>query len=240
MKVPNVNTRIFWDEFDLSGSLNSSEQEINQETISVPVFNAVGPRRLVGNHDIRNADLGLFEPTEDDYDQQIMTAIGSAGDHYLTKLFGANAEGSVAYDSVVRVSGQPRSAQGGGAVLLNFDSVASESHVRGLVLGHVTSTGAEDRTGRNQGVTTAPQVYAVTFRVLSFTGTDITLTVEESSNDGGGDAYATIAGLTDTFTAIGKSRKTTAATTEAWKRLAITGTFSSALVLVTAGAVVGT
>lgn len=240
MKVPNVQTRIYLDEFSLSGELNSTEQNLEQELAKTEAFSNDGPRRIVGNYNVRHSELGLFEPTEDASDEQIFALLGDGADHYLTKLFGANAEGNVAFDSVVRITGQPRSAQGGGAVLLNFDSEGSEGLVRGVVLGNVTSSGAENRTGRNQGATSAPTVYAVTFRVIAFTGTDITLALEESSDDGGGDAYAAISGLSNTFTAAGVARKTTAAATEAYKRLAITGTFSSAELLVTAGVVLGT
>ena len=239
-KVANRQTRVYLDEFNLSGELNSTEQNLKQELAKTEAFSNDGPRRIVGNYDVRHSELGLFDPTTELYDEQLFAMLTDGADHYLTKLFGANAEGSVAYDSVVRIKGQPRSAQSGGAVLPNFDSEGSEGLVRGVVLGNVTSSGAEDRTGRNQGATSAPAVYAVAFRVISFTGTDITLALEESSDDGGGDAYAAISGLTNTFTAAGVARETIAVATEAWKRLAISGTFSSAEVLVTAGVVAGT
>ena len=109
------------------------------------------------------------------------------------------------------------------------------------VLGNSTETGAGQSTGRNQGVTTSPEEYQVVFHLLAFTGTDITIKVQESQNDGGGDAYADISGLTSgALTGIGVVRVSVTASTEAWKRLDFSGTFSSATILVTGGTVAGT
>ncbi len=241
VKVANRLTRVYLDEFDFSGFLNSTDQNIDQELAVVTAFSDSGPRVVPGNYDVKHSDLGLFEPTDDGYDEQVHALLEDASDHFLTKLFGANAIGNVAYDSVVRLSGQPRSAAKAGAVLLNFDSGGAGGIVRGVVLGNKVTTGAESLAGQNQGATTSPTEYAVIFRVLAFTGTNITLKVQESSDDGGGDAYADIAGLTSgALTAIGVVRATTTATTEAWKRLNISGTFTSATILVTAGVVQGT
>ena len=240
-KVPlSPDSRIYVDEFDFSGVLNSMGFDISQETPVVTCISDAGPRRVVGNYDAKQSHLGFFEGTEDGFDQQIHALLADGNDHYITHCFGASAEASVAYDFVARLSALPRSASEGGAILLNFDSESSEGVVRGLVLGNKTTTGAEDLDGQNQGATTANTIYAVIFRVVTFDGTDITLHIEESSDDGGGDAYADIAGLTATFTDIGVERHTTVAATEAWKRVVIAGDFTTALILVTAGTVQGT
>ena len=236
----NPNSRIYFDEFDLSGVLNSTQLGVDQELPVVTCISDAGPRRVVAGYDVKASDLGFLEPTDDGYDEQIFAALNDGDtDHYLTKLFGASAEGSVAYDAVMRLASQPRSARAAGAILLNFDSEGANGLVRGLVLGNKTSTGAENLTGQNQGTTTAGQIYAVIFRVLAFTGTDIAMAVQESSDDGSGDAYTTIL-ASGTLTAIGVVRATTAAALEAWRRVAITGTYTSATILVTAGVVQGT
>jgi hypothetical protein len=83
-------------------------------------------------------------------------------------------------------------------------------------------------------------VFRVIFRLLSFTGTSITMKLQGSSDDGAGDAYADIAGLTSgALTAPGVVVVTTTATLEAWKRVVCSGTFSAASVVVTAGVVAG-
>lgn len=237
----NPDSRIYFDEFDLSGVLNSTTLGIDQQTPVVTCISDAGPRRIVGNYDLNNSDLGFLEPTDDEYDEQLFAALNDGDtDHYLTKLFGAHTIGSVAYDAIVRVTSEPRSASIDGAILLNFDSGGANGIVRGLVLGNKTTTGAESLDGQNQGATGAGTLLSYLLRVLSFDGTDITLKIQESSDDGDTDAYADVTGLTQTFTDIGISRETTVAATEAWKRLDISGTFTSALILVTGGIVQGT
>lgn len=391
----NPNSRVYFDEFDLSGVLNSTSLGIDQDLIDVTCISDAGPRRIPAGYDVKASDLGFLEPTDDGYDEQLFAALTDGADHYLTKLFGANAMGSPSYDMVIRVPSQPRSASMGAAILLNFDSEGSDGVARGLVLGQKTTSGAENLTPYNQGPTvlteydesnvdtdhlvgaagantqrgqgfkvtdarigevrlwlkkivtptddlyveiqtddggkpsgtavsrgvsaavdgatlagaygwirfhfaghpvlvlgtqyhvilrrstavdavnhyawgddsSAPSyadgvasifdggtwaadagndlsfeirdwcgdTYAVTFRVLTFDGTDITLKVEEDETEGGG--YAAIAGLTATFTDIGVERDTTVAVLEDWRRVAITGTYTSALILVTAGIV---
>lgn len=236
-KQPANNTRVFLDEFDFSGELTGINLRLTQETPVSAGFSSTGPRRVVGNYDHEHSFLGMFEGDDDGYDEQIHAILGDAGDHYLTQTFGAAVEGDVAYDAVVTVNEQPRSALIAGVVLLNFNAVGTGRITRGVILGSKTSTGAEDLTGQNTGTTTGTvDTYTVVFRVLAFTGTNITITVEQSSDNGSGDAYAAVSGLTSgALTAIGVVQASTVAATEAWKRVAISGTYSSALILVTAG-----
>ena len=240
-KVSNLATRIYLDQYDLSGVLNSSQMEVEQELATVTAFADAGPRRVVGSYDLRHSDLGLFDPADGAYDEQIHALLGDDGDHHLCKLFGSHSEGGVAYETIVRPMSSPRSAERGGAVMLNFDTEGAAGHFRGIVLAHATSTGAEDRSGHNQGVTSSGTVYRAVFRVLSFAGTDLTLKVQDSDDDGSTDAYADVVGLTSgSLTDIGVVSAEVVAATKAWKRVAVSGTFTSALVLVTGGDVVGT
>lgn len=240
-KVPAASSRIYFDEFAFSSYLTSYEQMIRQELAKVDTFADAGPRRIVGNHDYDLSHLGLFEPTDDEFDEQAFAAINDSDDHYFTHLPEGSAENTVAYDFAARLEGQPRLASAGGAVLLNMQSKGSLGASRGLVLGSVTTTGAENRTGRNMGATSANTIFRVVFRVLTFSGTNITLKLQESQNDGSPDTYGDISGLTSgALTAKGVVAAQTTSATEAWKRLNIAGTFSSALILVTAGSIAGT
>ena len=238
-KLPASPSRIYLDEFDISGYLTSTSLDLTQETAGVTTFADAGPRRVVGNYDFSQSHAGLLDPTDDAYDEQIFALLDDS-DHYLTQLFGANAMGSVAYDSLVHLTGQPRSAAVGGAILLNFDTAGSGGVSRGLVLASKTTTGAENLTGYNMGATGAGTEFRVIYRVLTFDGTDITLHIEESSDDAAADAYEDIVGLTETFTDVGVATDTVVIATEAWKRCVVSGDFTSALILVTAGIVQGT
>lgn len=69
-------------------------------------------------------------------------------------------------------------------------------------------------------------------QVFAFTGTSVTVTIEESSNDGGGDAFAAVTGgAFAAASARGSQRIQTALnlTVERYLRIATTGTFSNAV-----------
>jgi hypothetical protein len=191
----------------------------------------------VGNYDHKQSHAGLFDAVALGYDAQ-MFALLADGDHYLTQLFGANAMGNVAYDSIVQLTSEPRSAAVGGAVALNFETAGSGGLARGLVMANKTTTGAENLTGYNLGATGAGTVLQAIFRVLAFNGTNITLHIEHGAAD---PPAVDVAGLTSTaMVAIGCQRVTVATATNAWKRVVLSGTYTSATVLVTLGVVQGT
>lgn len=229
--------RVYLDQYALSGYLNSSQFTLDQETPVVTTFSDAGPRRLVGNYDHSHEDNGFFDGVDNAVDEILHALVGDSADHYLGKCPDGDSENDIAYEAIVRLIGKPLSAAEAGAVLLNFSAAGAGGFSRGLVLGSKTSTGAENLTGRNMGATTAGQIFQAVFRLITFSGTNITMKLQESQNDGG-DPYADITGLTSgALTAAGIVRVTTAAATEAWKRVNIAGTFSSALILVTAGLV---
>jgi hypothetical protein len=236
-KQPAKNVRQYLDQVDLSGVLTGVDLRVDQEQILANGFSTVGPSRILGNNDHSWSQLGLFDGDALLIDELIHGILGSAADHYIMQTHEGLAEGDVAYEGVVTVTEQPRSAAVGGLVLLNFDAVGMGRMYRGKILGSKTTTGAENLTGQNTGATTVTtDTYTVTFRVVAFNGTNITITVEESTDDGAGDAYAAISGITSgALTAVGVVQASTVAATEAWKRVVIAGTFTSAVILVTAG-----
>lgn len=240
-KLAAHGTRIYLDNFAAHGYLNSSEQNVMQELAKTDSFGDNGPRRVVGNYDYEDAEVGFFDGDDDLIDEVLHGLIGSAADHYLTKLWGASAEGGIAYDKAVMLEGKPLSAQLAGAVMLNLNTKGSNGMSRGHILGNVTVASAGNRSGVNQGAKASGALYRVIFRLLAFSGTNITLKLQESQNDGSPDAYADVSGLTSgALTATGIVVATTTAAMEAWRRLNIGGTFTSATVLVTGGVVAGT
>lgn len=243
-KVAARASRVYFDQFDLSGVLSASSLKVDQEVIDVTAFADTGPRRVAGNHTHSGELTGFFDGADNGFDERAFVDLRTDAHHYVTQTFGASAEGSRAYDRVVRLTAQPRKSAVGQAVMLNLTDDGSGPIVRSWILGNATVTGTGQRTGYDMGATTSGQVVAVVFRVLSLAGGpgSITLQVQESSDDGVGDTYALVTGLTATFTATGVSRVTTTAATEAWKRLRISAYsgFTSATVLCTAGVVSNT
>jgi len=243
VKQPAKSAAVYFDEFVFSGYLNSTSQDLTPELPKIDCLDGAGPRRLMGNYDVAHSDLGFMDTADDAYDDQLWMAMNDSGDHYLGKMFGGNTpptEGTIAYESIVKNSGQPRSAAVGGAQLLNMDSQGSGGIFRGLVLRSANLVAAGNGTGQNQGATVSGEEYAVVFRVIAVAGGSITLKIQQSTDNGVADLYADVAGLTSgALAAAGVVRVSTTAVTEAWKRVVASGTFTSATVLVTAGSVMG-
>lgn len=242
-KVGNTATRVWLSQFDLSGFLGATDLKINQQNIPVTTFSDTGPRRLVGTYDHTHEHTGFFDGvTITGIDAIIHALVASDADKYLAQMFGANVEGSIVYESIIALSGKPLSGQFGGAVLLNQSMVGRGGLYRGQVLRNATVTGTGNGTGRNLGISTSPAVFAAVFRVFSGTFTSISMQIQQSSDDGAGDAYANIAGL-DSGTMLNANVvfTSTTATTEAWKRVAISAFVGTNCVIgVTAGIVAGT
>lgn len=238
-KIRSSATRFFVDQYDLSGDLNAGNQGVTQPEIDTTCF-AGGTSSLVDYYQTKDDWNGFFARTVGAkvIDEILNDLIGDENDHYLLKLFAGNTENAVAYEMIERLNANPLSGRVGGAVLLSSSFAGSGPCYRGTVLRSATVAGTGNGTGRNLGATTTDDEFATTFRVIGGTFTSIGLKLQQSSDNGGADAYADIATLAHTFTAPGVFRATTVAATEAWKR-AVVSTFvgTNALILVTAGVV---
>ena len=247
-KYSNVNTRVFIDQYALSGFLNAVEMSVKQELVMSTGFvpdisdaTQFGPRRLPGNYDHSHNLTGFFDGDSASVDE-IVDSLIDEDDHYLLELWGTYAEASVAYEAVVRLANKPITGALGGAVLLNISTEGSNGMSRGMVIRNTTISGNGNGTGREVGASTSGQTYQSVIRVISGTFTSFDVNIDQSQNDGGGDPYANVAALSQTgIEAAGVWRKTTTSATEAWKRVSIANwNGTSALVLVTTGLVAGT
>lgn len=238
-KQSALNTKIFLNQYEVSGELVAAVMGFNRETPKTNGFGQAGPRRVVANIDTTSEMNGFFDGDDDKIDEILEALKAGSADAKLCKSIGASL-GDVCYEQLVIVSSQPRSARNGEAALINFSSVGSNGPTRSqqLTTQKQTVTGNLSGTGVNMGVTTVTtDEFQVVYRILSGTFTSFDLDVQESSDDGGGDAYADIADLAQaSVTAVGVHRKSTTAATEAYKRLSVTNwSGTSVVLLVTAG-----
>lgn len=234
-KQASSTVRLWIDEFALAGFINAFSLDMEQERAVVTCLSDDGPRRVVGNYDHSIDWSGFFDGDTGSFDNNVFVDLKTDENHFASVAF-TNSEGAVSYQDVLRLTSQPRGGQAGSAVTLNIQAEGSGARTRGVVLANATVTGAGQRTGRNMGATVSGTVFAVHFHLVTFTGTNITLKVQESTDDGAVDTYADVSGLTSgALTAAGVVRATTTAASEAWKRIDVSGTFTSAVIVVTAG-----
>lgn len=237
-KVRASQARFYLDRYHISGNTRVGSLTINQPEIDTSSL--LGPGALIDNYTTQDEITAFNEYEDDGFDEYIHALVGDEGDHYLARLPTGAAENSLAYDGVVRLSRDPLVIALGSAQMRNLGFSGASGLYRGLVLRAGTITGNGNGTGRNQGATILGQEYAVTYRVLSGTFTSFDLQVQQSTDDGAGDAYSAIAALTQSFSAVGSARKSTTAVTEAWKRITVANWIgTSAVILVTAGLVAG-
>lgn len=180
---------------------------------------------------------GLGEFGADAYEEGLDTKYRAGTEVNFLMLIGS-AAGDIGYEVVGPLTEQVHAWPAGD--LLGLSGAVPDGKVtRQMALNVSTAiTGTGAQTGQEVGATASGVTTAVTYRVLAVSGSgSVTFACQESSDDGGGDAYAAISGLGATFTAVGVQRLTTTAATEAWKRLSTTAFsgFTSVTVLVTVG-----
>lgn len=235
--------RVSVNELAVSGFINSTTMNVTQEELVVTCLSDAGPRRLPGNYDHNLSNAGYIDTADDSYDERMHALLQSLTDMYVGYRPEGDTEGSVAYEQVDQPTAMPRTAAVGQAILLDVQAAGSGHLARGVVLRSATVTGTGTGTGQNVGATSANTILVATFRLISGTFTSITMDIQQSSDNGSGDAYADIAGMTSgSMTAVGVVRTTTTAATEAWKRVevaAFSGTNAVMLVTLTVEASTG-
>jgi hypothetical protein len=242
-KIAANVTRVWVDEFALSGFINATSFKVKPETPEVTAFADAGPRRVPAGYDHEASHGALLDLVDGAIDDLVWNALNTDEDHYLLQAFAGSTAALPGYEQIVRLSDQARNAKSGAAQMIDFSALGSGGVSRASIMQNAAITGTGNQTGQNLGATVANTILQVVYRVLAVSGTgSITFAIQESSDDGSGDAYAAISGLGATFTAIGVQRFTTVAATEAWKRLSTTAfsTFTSVTALVTVGTVAGT
>lgn len=231
------------DGFDLGAVASASTLGISIETAEVTTFSSLAKEYLEGNAGFTGSFSSFMDTGTDRWNHVAFSKLTTQDDdHYACweapTSGAAHTAGNVVYEGIVRWTGQPREFSMTDAIMLNGDWQGTDALARGEVnySGTVTATGV--KTGRNMGATVANTKLVATFRLLAVSGSgSVTLRINESSDDGGGDAYAAITGLTSgAMTTVGTCvRATTVAATEAWKQVECTAYsgFTSVTVLVT-------
>src|SRR3990167_9562818 len=195
-KVAGSTLRVYYDEFNVSGYVRPGSVSLSQQTPVVTTLSDAGPRRVVDNYAHSHEDTGFFDGADDAYDEIVRVALATDEDHHRGEFPDGTTDNNVAHEYVVRTNGEVRSWAVAEAILLNITAEGSGGAYRGRILRSAAITGTGAGTGRNLGVTTAGQIFAATYRVVSVSGVgSITLRIQESTDDAAGDPYADITGM---------------------------------------------
>lgn len=241
VKPSSPDSRFYLDQHNVSGFLNAGNVGWDPELIEHANF--LSEATLVtasGKYDQNAGETIYFDGVDNQIDEILDAIVRSNSPHYRGRSFGSHAEGYPIYETIEKMTGKPIVATSGQLLMINGTWAGAGPSSRSLILRDATVTGTGTGTGRNQGTTLATQTYQAVFRVLGGTFTSITLQVHQSSDNGAGDAYSLITGLTNTFSAVGVARKTFTGVTEAWKTAVVSAfTGTNAIIVVTGGNVKG-
>lgn len=231
------------DGFDMGSVASASSLSLATDTAETTTFADLAKTFLEGDTTFTGSFTAFMDTGTNNWDHVASSKVLTQDDdHYMCweapTAGAAHTQGNLVYEGVVRWTGQPREFSVSDAVMVNGDYQGTGRLSRGVVdyTGTVTATGV--KTGYNCGATSSGTTLVAVFRLLSVSGSgSVTLRINESSDNGAGDAYAAITGLTSgAMTAAGdKVRVTTTAATEAWKQIECTAYsgFTSVTVLVT-------
>ncbi len=246
--------RIYWDYFRVSQIVGQSSQGFQRDEVEVPKLEgekAFLPGKLGGDASTLN---GYVDVADDGFDEISWGATSTL--RYIARMYKGNAaEDDFCIETQEYSTGDTHAYDQAGLALLNWSGRPTDGFYSGAVITdgeeEITATGA--LTGYNRGAITT-QLYVVTIRCVSVTGAgSFSVQVEESSDNGAGDAYAQVTGFDIAvsgsaadggsddvdFTGKGVARLifSTAASVEAWRRINVTAFtgFTAASIIVTDG-----
>lgn len=233
-KSNGLGDQLFVDGFDLSGDVGTLTRIAAPSTVlEVPGINATGMERIYARHDGEIAFTSYFN---DATGQEHLTLRGkSAGVDLHAMYFRGSAIGNVAAALVAKqINYDPNRGADGSLV----STTQCLGNLYGLDWGYQLTAGKRTDTSATNGSSLNNTASSATggvayIQVFSVAGTSVTIAIQSSSDNGGGDAFAAI--LTSSAVTAGSTsfqRLALAALTtscEQYLRVSTSGTFSSAV-----------
>lgn len=216
--------------YDLSGDINSlSDIRGGLKPLEVTAINKSAYERIGGLRDGRLAFVSYFNPAANASHSRfkLLPSTDTIMSYYRGDVLGAQA----ASLNAKQVNYDPKRNDDGS---LKFD-IEGLGNSFGLEWGNQLTAGKRtdgaptNGTGVDFGAATAFGLQAY-LHVFAFTGTNVTIKLQESSDNGSGDAYADVTGGGFTLvTGITSERIQTTRNlaVERWLRVVTTGTFSN-------------
>jgi hypothetical protein len=227
-----VGGRFLVDEFNLSGSTGAARRlqySAGQQDTSTIQDEGMRRNALVRDGAI---DWTAFWDDAAGASVPVLSELPTA-DRQVSLLH-RSTRGATAWSETAKQVTYAPDRSNDGALTLDIATVANNTGVEGghtLTAGIENSTGSENLAGvDDQGTATTTNFGLQAYlHVVSFTGTSVTVTIQDSDDDGAGDAYAAITGAAFTAAAGATFERIQTGRTQAvkrWMRLALTGTYS--------------
>lgn len=227
-KQSGLGDYLFFNGVDLSNDIQSlSSISSPRGVFEVPGINSSAMERIYG---LRDGQMS-FVPYFNDAATHGELATLPTGDRVVTYCRGYALGQPSACMSGKQINYDGTRAQDG-MLTFSVDAMANGSGLEwGLTFGELTHSGATNSASINHGSATTFG-WSAYLQVYAFDGTDMTVTVQESSDNGSGDAWASLGAFT-AATGTTAERITGTGDVEQYVRIASSGTFTSATFTVT-------
>lgn len=217
--------------YDISGDIGSLQRIASPRTVGdyTDITQSAFERLLLLKDG--GIDFSAFFNVSAGRSHPVLSALPTA-DTLATWRHGATVGSPAASMVAKQINYDPNRTQDGN-LIVPVSTVANAYGLEWGVLGTAgirTDTAATNGTGQDFSASSAFGLQAY-LHVLAFTGTSVTVKLQESSDDAATDPYADVTGgAFAAATAIGWQRIATsnALTVERWLRVVTTGTFSNA------------
>ena len=236
-KQNGLGAQLFVAGVDLSGDIGAVDR-IGCPTAHLDVtgISASGHERIFGQYDGEIALTSFFNDAA--AAQHLTLRAKQSGSDALVAYYQGSAIGNMAAFLTAKQTNYDGSRGQDGSFTLKAQFLANAyglDYGEQLTAGKRTDTSATNGASLNNSAATANGLVAH-LHVFSFSGTSVTVKIQQSSDDGSGDPFADLITFT-AATGVTSERKSTAALTtavEQYLRVVTTGTFSSAVFAVCA------
>lgn len=238
--VHSKATVIYHDGFRLSTIVSKASQEVSVTEAEYTALEDAAGMFAQGKPSGKVSATGFLDITETTGWDTRALAAQTDGIHLWTCYPAGTVALQPAYLFRYQVTSQPRTFDQAQVAMIDNQGTITGAMSRGVsLLAPVAVTGTGATTGQNLGVTASTDRFIAHVMLQAVSGTgSITVEIEESSDDGSGDAYATISGMSGTLTTVGTAtRLSFTGATEAWKRVNVTAFsgFTSVTIAVAVG-----
>ena len=232
-KQSGLGSALYIDGYDLSNDIGAID-EIGggNEPLTVTGIDKFGIERIGGHRDGRISYTAYFNPAADRAHDRL-SALPTT-DTIVTYALGSAIGGPSAAIVAKQIGYDPTRGDDGS---LTFKVEAKANHY-GVEWGEQLTAGVADLTGAAAGssldygasIGTTNHGLQAYLQVVEFTGTDATIAIQSSTDNGAGDAFANVTGAVfTTVTGIVAERIQTGRTAaaERYVRVNVTGTFNT-------------
>jgi hypothetical protein len=209
---------VLWAATDLSAYLNNVDAAATADTAEVTTFGSSAKSYVAGTKDATLSLSGFFDGSVGAVDEVLSTAA------VTTAPAGAGAIGNRAQLANVVHTGYTVTAPVGDAVSISAEAQVTGGLASGIVLADLVARTATGNTTANDNAASSSGGAVAHLHLVAFTGTDITIKVQESADNSSWVDLITFAQLT----AEGSERATAAGTVARYLRVNIAGTFTTA------------